>query len=322
MTHSSPINVSDQCPTLMRVAYDHRFGRGDHNQAGQRTLLVAVITVVVMAIEIIVGWMAGSMALLADGIHMGGHAIALGLAASAYFLSRHYAYDRRLSLGSGKINDLAAYTSALFLGISIVWLIFESIHRLLHPQVLYPLEALAVAIIGLIVNLFSAWVLAGSSGHDHDHPHHDHHGLFRDNNLRAALMHVMTDAVTSVAAIIGLLEAWYLGWYWIDPAIALVASVVVVRWALGLLRQTGAILLDAEGPSSMRSQVRQRLESIAGSRVADMHLWSVGQGGWTLVASVISHGSTSPETFKERLADLPGIYHSVVEIYHCGECAV
>lgn len=332
------------CETERHARHPHDFGQGRKQRAETRALWVTLLTLVTMVAEVIGGWLTASMALLADGIHMAGHALALGLAAAAYYLARRHAGNRRLSLGSGKIGDLAAYTSALFLGASTLWLVAESIQRLLHPQPLMAAEAMAVAVAGLVVNLLSAWLLAGGHGHAHHHGHahgqhddehhheHDHcdahghadaghdHGPRQDNNLRAALVHVIADAVTSVAAIVGLLAAWLWGWQWLDPAIALVASLVILRWAVGLLRQTGAVLLDAEGPDGLRGQVRERLESVAGTRVVDLHLWSVGQGAWTLVASVVSHAPASPADYRARLHGLAGIHHPIIEVQQCSAC--
>ena len=322
------------CPTSREIHHLHDFGQGRKHQAEQRTLLVTLLTIITMIVEIISGVITGSMALLADGIHMGGHALALGLAFMAYYLARRYAGDRRLTLGSGKINDLAAYTSALLLGLSSVWLVVESVSRLLSLQPLMPKEAMTVAVIGLLVNLLSAWLLAGTHdhdhthGHDHGHTHSHHHHEHdqhepeqpRDHNLQAALMHVIADAVTSVAAIVGLAAAWLWGWNWLDPLIALVASGVILRWAWQLLRQTGAILLDTEGPQALRQQVRQRLESVAGTQVKDLHLWSVGQGAWTLTASVVAHRPLSPDDYKGQLDDLHSLYHPIVEVYYCRVC--
>lgn len=327
----------DNCPAAEKVNLAHDFGQGKKRKAEQRTLFVTILTLVTMVAEIFGGWITGSMALLADGIHMGGHALALGLATAAYYFSRRHAKDRRLSLGSGKIADLAAYTSALFLGVSVVWLVFESINRLLNPQALMAKEALLVAVIGLIINLLSAWLLAGSeeacqghghnhSGHAHEHSHDDghqhNHGPLQDNNLKAALVHVIADAVTSVAAILGLIAAWLWGWLWLDPVIALVASLVVLRWAVGLLRQTGAILLDAEAPEKLRVDVLKHLNAVEGTQVMDLHLWSVGQGAWTLTASLVSHLPTSPDTYKQQLKQFAGLHHPMIEIYSCDKCAV
>jgi len=311
--------------------HDHHFGQGGIHKAEGRVRLVAFITLVVMVVEVVAGWWTGSMALLADGLHMGGHAVALGLAASAYWLSRRYAQDQRLSFGSGKILDLSAYTSALLLGLSIFWLIPESISRLVHPQALQPAEALVVAVLGLAVNLASAWLLGaghhdqshdhhhghahGHTDHGHHHHHHHHPTAQRDSNLQAALMHVIADALTSMAAIVGLLAAWLWGWHWLDPLIALMAAFLVLRWAWILVRQSGAVLLDAQAPSELREQVRQRLASVADSQVADLHLWSVGQGSWTLVASVVSHEAVAPERYKRALASLEGLHHPIIEIH-------
>lgn len=323
------------CATLQQVHHDHGFGQGTRTRAEGRTLLVAVVTVAVMVLEIATGLWTGSMALLADGVHMGGHAVALGLATSAYALSRRYARDRRLSLGSGKINDLAAYTSALLLAASTVWLVIESVSRLLRPEPLHAVEAMAVATLGLAVNLLSAWLLAGATGHDHPHNHghaspHDHHEhhdyhlpdrpVRVDHNLRAALLHVLADAATSVAAILGLLGAWLWGWNWLDPLIALAAALLVMRWAWGLLRQTGSVLLDAEAPHELRREAQARLEGVAQSQVIDLHLWSVGQGGWTLVASVVSHQAVAPRAYKAALAGLSGLHHPMIEIHSCLSC--
>ena len=245
------------CPEADVSAHTHDFGQEGIRPAERRVTTVAMLTVAVMGLEIAAGWWTGSMALLADGVHMGGHAVALGLAAGAYALSRRYARDRRLSLGSGKINDLAAYTSALLLLASTVWTAVEAAQRLLSPEPLRPTEALIVAVLGLAVNLLSAWLLGDAHDHDHEHGHghNDPHDHVQDHNLGAALAHVLADAVTSVAAIVGLLAAGAWGWTWLDPLIALLALGVVARWAVGLLRQTGVVLLDAEGPAELRRQV-------------------------------------------------------------------
>lgn len=325
MTTSSMANndcLADQ------LCYHHDFGHGKRSKAEKRTLIATALTLLTMTAEILGGWLTGSMALLADGVHMGGHTIALGLAAGAYYLTRRHAENRRFSLGSGKIGDLAAFTSALLLGLSVIWLVYESIMRLVTPTTLHAREALLVAVIGLIINLLCAWLLAGSHDHHHDH-HHDHghrhpdsHShRHQDHNLRAALVHVIADAVTSVAAIIGLIAAWIWGWNWLDPLIALVASAVILRWAVGLLRQTGAVLLDAEAPEAMRENVRKRLESVPDSQVVDLHLWSVGQQSWMLMASVVCHTQAGPEDYKNQLADLPQIHHPVIEVLTCQECA-
>jgi len=331
MIAETPSHTGDACETIREHLHPHDFGQGKRQKAERRTLLVTLLTLATMLAEIMGGWLTGSMALLADGIHMGGHALALGLATLAYYLTRRYAQDRRLSLGSGKIIDLSAWTSALFLAATTVWLVVESIHRLLAPQDLMIKEAATVAVLGLLVNLFSAWLLAGADEHHHDHHHHhdhshDHHHDHKpahqqDSNLRAALVHVIADAVTSVAAIIGLLAAWLWGWSWLDPAIALVASFVILRWAAGLLKQTASVLLDMEGPDLLRNKVNHQLDSMDGVKVVDLHLWSVGQGAWTLVASLVTHDAAiTPDSCKALLEGIDGLHHPIIEINYCPTC--
>ena len=331
MIAKTPSHTGDACETIREHLHPHDFGQGKRQKAERRTLLVTLLTLATMLAEIMGGWLTGSMALLADGIHMGGHALALGLATLAYYLTRRYAQDRRLSLGSGKIIDLSAWTSALFLAATTVWLVVESIHRLLAPQDLMIKEAATVAVLGLLVNLFSAWLLAGADEHHHDHHHHhghshDHHhdhepAHQQDSNLRAALVHVIADAVTSVAAIIGLLAAWLWGWSWLDPAIALVASFVILRWAAGLLKQTASVLLDMEGPDLLRNKVNHQLDSMDGVKVVDLHLWSVGQGAWTMVASLVTHDAAiTPDNCKALLEGIDGLHHPIIEINYCPTC--
>ncbi|OQX14623.1 MAG: cation transporter [Desulfobulbaceae bacterium A2] len=320
-----PASPSCTYHATVQSQHKHDFGQGLKKSAEQRTILVTALTLATMVAEVLGGLWTGSMALLADGIHMAGHALALGLAAGAYYLARRHAQDRRLSLGSGKIGDLAAYTSALMLGAGTVWLVVEAGQRLRHPVPIQLTEALTVAVIGLVVNLLSAWLLSGKHEHHHHddlHDRHVHAEQQQDHNLQAALIHVLADALTSVAAIVGLIAAKVWGWLWLDPVIALLASVVILRWAAGLLRQTGAILLDSEGPGEIRNQVRERLESVADSRITDLHLWSVGQNAWTVTASVVTHSQVSPESYKEQLADLAVIHHPVIEVYHCDICPV
>ncbi|PSL13443.1 cation diffusion facilitator family transporter [Marinobacterium halophilum] len=313
---SNPPLPDPACQTADSLQHPHDFGQGHKRKAEQRVTLVTLVTFVAMLAEVGAGLITGSLALLADGIHMAGHTMALGLAAMAYYLSRRHAQDRRLSLGSGKIADLAAYTSALLLTLATLWLIYESVHRFLTPSPLMAKEALIVAVIGLVVNLLSAWLLAGK--HEHGHGHEDH---FHDTNLRAALVHVMADALTSVAAIAGLVAAWLWGWDWLDPIIALVASVVILRWAWGLLHQTVGVLLDREGPETIRRTARKQLQRDGDTDIIDLHVWSVGQGSWTLVAAVVAHGDTTPEQYRTQLRSIKNLHHPIIEVSYCKQCA-
>lgn len=308
-------------------AHPHDFGQTGTRRAEQRARLVAWITLVTMLGEVVAGWLTGSMALLADGIHMAGHALALGLAAFSYALVRRYALDRRLSFGSGKIGDLAAYSSTLFLALSTVFLAGESLHRLLAPQPLHAREALAVTVLGLAVNLICAFLLHEGHGHEHSHvPAHDHghahdhahaHAHAPDSNLRAAFLHVLADLVTSVAALLGLAAAWLWQWNWLDPLIALAACVLILRWSLTLMRQSAAVLLDRQEHGALAAQVQARLATLPNVTITDFHLWRVGQNAWTLIAALRCAGDKPPPTPDEcraLLADIAGLHHPIIEV--------
>lgn len=337
---------------IYRSKIEHEFGQGNKSKAEVRTFWVMVITFVTMFGEIFAGIWTGSMALLADGIHMGGHALALGLAFAGYYLSRRYARDRRLSFGSGKINELVAYSTSLLLLITAALITYESLYRLFNQNEIKAQEALIVAVLGLIINLVSFVILKGSNdfeeiehGHNHSHGHshghghshshsHDHSHVHdieyetkseaamalperKDNNLQAAVLHVLTDAATSVAAIIGILAAWGWGWTWLDPLIALIASVLIGKWTIGLMKQTSKVLLDATAPGAVEETIRKKLESASDTEVIDLHVWSIGQGCWTMIASVIHHGSMTPQDYKSLLKGLKNLHHPVIEVQHC-----
>jgi len=271
-----------------------------------------------MFAEIATGIWSGSMALLADGVHMGTHAMALGFAAISYAYARTHALDRRFSFGTGKVGDLAGFASALLLSFSAVLLCIESVERLLHPRAIVYAETLIVAVIGLGINLLSAALLGNHAHaeHAHDHEHEHEH----DHNLKAAFVHVLADALTSVAAIVAIAAAWKLGWNWLDPLVAIVASVVIFVWGIGLLKETSKILLDTEAPAHERDEIRAAFESDGDSQVSDLHLWSIGPGAWTLVASVVTHQNLDPEDYKKRLPDDLAIHHPIIEVVHCGAC--
>jgi len=313
------------CPTVGH--FDHRFGRLDARPRERRVRLVTLITLVVMVLEIVAGLLTGSMALLADGVHMGTHALALGLAAAAYVFARRHADDRRFSLGTGKTSDLAGFASALMLGFTALLMMGHAIERLVNPETIRYGEAILVAVVGLVVNVVSAVALTGGHEHvghrhDHGHAHAQSHGHSHahDNNLRAALMHVIADALTSVGAIVALIAAWAYGWRWLDPAVAMVAAVVILAWAYGLVRDTGRVLLDTEAPDSLRRQVVGCLEADGDSRVEDLHMWSVGSGAVMLVASVITHGDRQPDDYKDVLPEGTGICHPIIEVRRCHAC--
>jgi cation diffusion facilitator family transporter len=327
--------------------HDHVFLGARHEHNERRTWFVVALTVVMMVAEIGAGSIFGSMALLADGWHMATHAAALGIAGLAYLLARRYAGHARFAFGTGKFGALAAFSSALILLMIAVQIAYESVLRLIAPVPIAYGEAIAVAALGLGVNLASAWLLRDShdhhhghvhsSAHDHDddeeeddrsdkdHDHHDHdhhhahdghHGHGRDHNLRAAYIHVLADAATSVLAIMALVIGAFSGWRWTDPAVGLVGSVVIASWASGLIRDAGAVLLDVSADETLEGVIRTRLES-DGDRVTDLHLWQVGPGHRAAVISLVSDAPRQPAIYKERLSDLKDLSHVTVEVELC-----
>lgn len=322
--------------------HEHVFLGPEHARRERRTWLVVVLTSAMMVVEIVGGAIFGSMAVVADGWHMSTHAAALSIAALAYLFARRHAHDPRFSFGTGKVGELAGFASAIALALVALMIGYESVVRFAHPVTIGYNEALLIAVVGLAVNLVSAWLLGGeghshageghshAGGHDHDHGDgdhagkahdrhgHDHH--HRDHNFRAAYVHVLTDALTSVMAIIGLVAARFFDWGWIDPAVGLIGSVVIAVWAVGLMRSSGAVLLDLMPPSAIAERVRMRLE-VGGDRLSDLHLWRVGPGHLAVVASVVSDRPQAPAAYKARLSDVAGISHMTVEVHTCPDHA-
>jgi cation diffusion facilitator family transporter len=293
---------------------DHVFLGHGHDRAEARARLATLLTALFMAVEIGFGLYTGSMALLADGIHMATHVGALGLAALAYWLARRHAASARFSFGSGKFGDLAAFASALLLGATAVAVAVESVSRLISPAAVSYGEALLIAAIGLFVNLGSALILKDDYHHDHGHHHHD-------NNLRAAYVHVLADAATSVLAIVALAGALYWGLGFLDPLCGLVGAAVIGVWAFGLVRDSAMVLLDAESDPALAREIKSLIEKEMGARVADMHLWRLGPGHQGLIVSLISKSTTDAETIKTALrARHPGLSHVTVEVAVCADC--
>ena len=304
--------------------HDHVFLGPKHDRNERRTWFVVALTAVMMVGEIVAGSLFGSMALLADGWHMATHAAALGIAAAAYLFARQHARNSRFAFGTGKFGDLAAFSSAIILSLIAVQIFYESVIRLVHPVAIAYGEAIAVAALGLGVNLISAWLLRDS--HDHDHHGHGHshgssHGSspghrHHDNNLRAAYIHVLADAATSVLAIAALVIAMYSQWVWADPAVGIIGSLVIASWAFGLIRDSGAVLLDVSVDKNLEAVIRDRLET-RGDRVTDLHLWQVGPGHRAAVISVLSDDPLPSATYKRRLGGLRGLSHVTIEVELC-----
>ncbi|RAU23413.1 cation transporter [Paramagnetospirillum kuznetsovii] len=292
----------------------HKYFGGNEEAAERRTLIVVGLTVVMMVAEIAAGTLFNSMALLADGWHMSTHAGALGIAAFAYGFARRHAEDGRFTFGTGKVGVLGGFASAIILGIVALLMVWESASRLTETQTIGFDEALWVAVIGLVVNLVSALILGGH-GHEHHHDHHDHD--HHDHNLRAAYIHVVADAVTSVLAIMALLLGKYLGWWWMDPVMGLVGAAVIAKWSWGLMAQTGAVLLDHNDDRELEEEVRAAIEGDADNRLTDLHLWRIGTGHWAAIVSVVTHEPRPPEHYKRLLAPVHELSHITIEVLPC-----
>jgi cation diffusion facilitator family transporter len=302
--------------SLDRWRHDHSFGQEQRRPGEVRTLWVIALTAVTMVIEIAAGIAFGSMALLADGLHMASHAIALGVSATAYVYARWRATDPRFSFGTGKVNALGGFTGALLLAVFSLAMVVESGQRLLAPiPIAYDL-AIVVAVVGLVVNGLSVLILGGhqehGDGHHHDDGHHHH-----DHNLRSAYLHVLADALTSVLAILALLAGKHAGMAWLDPVIGVLGAALIARWAYGLLRDTSGILLDHQAPGELLETIRASIEAHGADRVADLHLWRVGPGLHAAEIVVLTHDPITPGCVKARLPDTPAIVHATVEIHRC-----
>lgn len=305
-------------------AHGHIFEKS--NAAAERgTRIVMWITAVMMVAEIAAGWWFNSMALLADGWHMSSHALAIGLSTFAYAAARRYAKDPRFAFGTWKIEVLGGFTSAiLLLGIAAL-MVIGSIERIFSPQPIFYREAIAVAIVGLVVNVVCAAILGKAHDHgDHDHGGHDHgeHSHHHhDLNLKSAYIHVIADAATSVLAIIALAGGLFFGWAWMDPVMGIVGAVLVAIWAKNLILQTGRVLLDREMDHPVVEEIREVVETGAGgghTRVTDLHVWRVGKGSYSCALTVVTHDTTlTPTRVRQQLAQHSEIVHSTIEIQQC-----
>jgi len=307
--------------SLDRWTHEHVFLGAQHARNERRTWLVVGLTVAMMVVEIAGGTIFGSMALLADGWHMATHALAIGIAASAYLFARRHAHDPRFAFGTGKLGELAAFASAIVLAMIALAISYESFIRLAHPVPIAYGEAMAIAAVGLMVNLGCAWLLREDHAHHHHHHHHEdgdhaHHHHGADHNLRGAYLHVLADAATSVLAIGSLALAWSFNWLWIDPVVGVVGACVIASWSYGLIRDAGAVLLDVVPDQGTASDIRRRLE-IDGDRVSDLHLWQVGPGHRAAVVSIVTDRPQPPSAYKSRLSGVHGLSHVSVEVQPC-----
>jgi cation diffusion facilitator family transporter len=329
--------------------HSHDFATADQYDAERRTRWVVGLTLGAMVVELVAGWMTGSMALLADGWHMGSHAAALGIAAYAYSFARRRGADPRFTFGTGKVSSLAGYSSAILLAAGAVWMLVESLRRLVDPVEIRYEEAMIVAAFGLAINLLSAWLL-GHAGHGHHHHGHGHihaheheheheheharenshhhahphsgphpHGVVetQDHNLKAAYLHVIADALTSVLALAALAMGMLYGWAFLDPLMGIVGAVLISRWAFGLARESAQVLLDAGDHGDIEKEIRRRVEADADNEVADLHVWRIAPSGRACILSLVTHDPRPVEHYRNLLEPIPGLLHVTVEVNHC-----
>ena len=333
--------------TIAQWQHTHVFGQDQIRSGERRTLFVIIMTGLMMVGEIAAGIIFGSMALTADGIHMGSHMVGLGVTFFAYIYARKHAYDPRFSFGTGKVNALAGYSSAMILIFIALFMAYESILRIINPVEIFYNQAIAVAVIGLIVN-GASMVILGDKGHthahgDHDHEHDDHQhedhahvheehdhgdhnheehshthvGTGEDHNLKAAYLHVLTDAMTSVLAIIALLAAKYFNLVWMDPLMGIVGAILVIRWSIGLIQGTTKVLLDHQTPENMQKRITGILEKYKDTKVTDLHIWSIGPGIYSSEVSLVTRHPESPNIYKTLIPQDTGVVHATVEVHYC-----
>lgn len=311
---SSGAERRDRCEHGRAWEHGHSFGQELRRPGERRTLVVIAITAAMMVVEIVAGLAFSSMALLADGLHMASHTVALGIAAFAYIYARRHAHDRRFSFGSGKVNALGGFTGAVLLASFAAFMAAGSVERFLDPAQIRYDSAILVAVVGLVVNGACALILNVKGPHregaeaPHDHDHHDH-------NLRSAYLHVVADALTSLLAIVALLAAKYAGLTWMDPLMGIVGAVLVARWSFGLLRASGRVLLDREAPEELRQRLVCCIEDDDDARVADLHLWSIAPGVYAAELVVVSPAPLAPDVYKARLPAALGLGHVAVEVH-------
>lgn len=300
---------------LARWKHSHSFGQDKKRSGESRTFIVIVITAAMMVVEIAAGLAFGSMALLADGLHMGSHTVALGINAFAYVYARRHAHNARYSFGTGKVNTLGGYTGAILLAVFAALMAWESVLRLITPVSIAFNQAIVVAVLGLLVNGASVFILGVDHSHDHDHDEHHHH----DHNLKSAYLHVLADALTSVLAIFALLIGKYYGAIWMDPLMGIVGAILVARWSIGLLKSSSRILLDEQGSEDIQDAIRSGIEQEEENRIVDLHLWTVGPGVYSAIISIVSRSPQNPDHYRSLLPAHLHLHHISIEVHQYDE---
>lgn len=292
----------------------HQFDEGNP-LAQKRILWATILTAVMMLLEVAGGWIYNSMALLADGWHMSSHMLALGLAYFAYRSARRYAQDSRFSFGTWKIEILAGYSSAILLMVVAIFMAFQSIERLINPIDIHYNQAIPIAILGLVINLICAWLLHDDHHHHHHHEHENEHAHgHHDLNQKAAFMHVVADAVTSVFAIIALFAAKYLDWGFLDAVLGIAGSILVAKWAIGLIKETGKTLLDAEMDHPVVEEIREVIADFSLVEITDLHVWKVGKGKFSCILALATDSNLNADQVREALSIHDEIVHVSIEI--------
>ena len=301
--------------TLENWQHSHDFSvRNDKGE--QRTKYVLILTAITMIVEIIAGSVFGSMALLADGWHMGTHVAAFMITIFAYRYARKHADNPAFAFGTGKVSVLGGFASAVALAVVALVMLIESMQRIIEPHAIQFNEAIAVACLGLFINVISAFLLKDDH-HHHDHGDHHHHHHHHDHNLKAAYLHVLADALTSLLAIIALVSGKYFGWDWLDPIMGIVGAVIITRWSYGLLKQTGPILLDGSIEETYQAAVKETIEKDSDNQISDIHIWKVGANHYAAIISLVTHFPKSTEYYKELLNDFHKLSHITIEVNAC-----
>jgi cation diffusion facilitator family transporter len=306
--------------TLNRLHHDHNFSV--INRKGERrTRLVLVLTLLTMILEIAAGMVFGSMALLADGWHMGTHVAAFMITLYAYRYSRRHAHDDKFAFSSGKVGVLGGFASSVALGVVALMMLIESSERILTPRIIQFDHALLVAGFGLFINFVCALLLKDSNQHGHSHEHGHHH----DHNLKAAYFHVLADALTSVLAIVALYSGKVYGWNWLDPVMGMVGALIISRWSFSLMKETSPVLLDESIAVKHKTAIKDIIENDADNRIADLHVWRVGPDHFAAIISVVSHNPKAPDYYKALLMQSQSLKrrgelrlaHITVEVHQC-----